>query len=293
MDDLYIRIHCELHSELGVFWEACRTDASKLIEKYRAAGQDDYANQAWFLSKVSEVREQYIEAWNKIGKKDFYDAWCILEQVEIGCSRILNNPFYPPEKFEIDTLAKLVNSWQSIYPYRVFFSPEFVIKKKKCSICEQHVSPWSICGHDPKKVYAGKECFRIIEDCEFLSISVVDKPVQKYSVGFLSGEDGKQIDQYNYSAVTFVYDRLVAPFDGWKAEWTHAYHPHELFEDVLLNDKCPCESGRQYSDCCRSKLGVLRPHLEVIFEKDPLPKFPQVQYIDQNGHVQFLKPSLG
>ncbi len=100
-------------------------------------------------------------------------------------------------------------------------------------------------------------------------MSLVRDPVQKYSVPFTSGPDGNTIDHYDYSIVKFLIDRLASPFDEWSYYWTTAYHPHDMFADRDRDGSCPCESGQTYANCCATKPGVMRPHIQFSFEKTP------------------------
>jgi hypothetical protein len=256
------------------FWQEAVGQTKQLLSRALAAEADLLANKAWFLHKTADIRLSFILCFERLKKHDFYKAWCDLEQIEIGLDRLSNNPFYDISRFQVEELQTLVAAWQSLFPYHVFFSPEFLISKEECGICGAGSDPWSACQHRKGFVYGGRECIRIVKGAKLLSISLVLDPVQKYSVLFTQDAEGKRSDQYDYSIVTFVAERIASPFDGWSAHWTEAHHPHEIFHDLGTQNPCPCESGRRYNDCCLPKPGVVRPHLQIVFEKHPPTNLP-------------------
>ncbi len=162
---------------------------------------------------------------------------------------------------------------QSLYPYRLFISPEILELEKCCSICKKPISIRNPCGHRVGEIYDGEYCHRDVTQCKFLSISMVDDPVQKYSVPFLVDPNtGEKNDHYNYSVVEYLVKRWPSPFHDWRVEWTTALHPKEKFGQLGSNDKCPCESGNKYKDCCLERKGILRPHCEFIFNYQIAPE---------------------
>ncbi len=107
--------------------------------------------------------------------------------------------------------------------------------------------PQGFCGHRVGEIYNGEMCHRILTKLEVMGISIVDKPVQKYSVLFLSDEKtGKQRDHYNYALVQYAIGALREPFDGWDVERTSRHQPHSRYAAIGRNEPCPCESGKKY-----------------------------------------------
>lgn len=237
--------------------------------------QELTANQTWFFHEVAHSRHLYTKAFQQIRAQQYYDGWCDLERAEHGVASLRRNPVFNLKQFHVQTLGDAIEAWQSLYPYRVFLSPEFLIEGHECGICGAQVDPWTDCGHEKGKIYCGQECYHRVAGVKFLGISLVDEPVQKYSVAFLSDESGKK-DHYDYSLVKYVADGLLSPFDRFAVHMTRTFHPHEAFSARGPEDGCPCESGRKYVDCCLNKPGVLRPHAQITFWKEPpstLPRF--------------------
>lgn len=273
------------------FWIDAETNSAALLKNGIKLEDDGIANQAWFIHKITKSRLGFIRCFKKLKAENYYKVWCDLEQIELALAWLQNNPFYDPSAFGVDELAELITTWQRSFPYTIFFSPEYTTKDRTCSICGESADPWSACPHEARRVYCGRECVRIVKKAELLAISLVRNPVQKYSVGFLADDAGNKGDHHDYSMVKFVVDRIALSFDRWRSEWTKAYHPHTLFGHVPTDAACPCESGRKYSDCCLRERGVLRPHLQILFEKPPPQDIPNAFFAGygiHNGPAELL-----
>lgn len=128
-------------------------------------------------------------------------------------------------------------------------------------------------------IYNGEMCVHVITKADVLEVSLVTEPVQKYSVAFVGKGDKEHIeDTYDYSLAQYVITGLNHPFAEWDIEWTKIRHPHSLFLDIKPTDKCPCDSGKLYKDCCLKESGVLRPHAQVYFSEKPIATLPPVVY---------------
>lgn len=223
-----------------------------------AVGSVD-ANKIWFVRQVAECRRSYLAALLEMRHGAYYHAWCRFERIELDLRDLLSNPVYDVDRFAIPDLARIVERWQSIFPYRLFASPEIIIKAEDCSICGAPVDPWSDCGHEVGKLYEGKVSHRVVRDMEFLSISIVQTPVQKILV--LDPDS----PNYDYQPIDFVLARLPKPFFEWQVNRTTASYPISNLGPLSDDEPCPCGSGKPYAGCCKGKPSIVLPHLEFWF----------------------------
>ena len=251
------------------------------IEKKKAVEMKDLetAEKYCCLEMVLKVQDDYISAFNSIKNNEFYEGWCLLERVEISCeSLFMNMRRNDLERYKLDFIDKQTEKFQSVFPYEWFISPEIVIGKKKCNICNREISFRNDCGHIAGKIYNGELCYRIVEDIKSFGIALVKNPAQKYSVLFTNNESGEKTDTYNYSVVRFLAERLESPFHGWEVILTKERHPHSRYSNTGRNDKCPCGSGKKYKYCCLNEDGVLRPHYDIAFEVPPPSGLSMMEY---------------
>ncbi len=244
-------------------WLTRRECAENIRKEAASEFREDVANKAWFLESVCTSRFDMIRIWEMLRDEKFRDAWIELEKVELACHWLTVNAFYPLEIFEVPDLARMVANWQSLYPYKVFISPEFLISREECSICGQSMGPWSSCPHTTGRVYNGEFCSRIVKEASIGQLALVSDPVRKYSVVIPKTEDDS--DPMDYRQVEWVRDRCDGPFCKWSAKRGQMMHPHSSF---ICDPKelCPCGSERSYEACCLVRDGVLMPHIDVTFE---------------------------
>lgn len=221
---------------------------------------EELSNHAWIVEHSLIATKLYIKTFYKLKAGDFYEAWCDLEKIEILLSRISeNNKELCLEKVGLNKIKKMVSNWQSIYPYDLFISPGFISKYKTCSICRSKVSLRKSCGHKKGKLYNGSMCFHTVHKLKYLEVSIVENPVQKYSVLNHEGKD--------YSQLKYILDQLHTPYDTWSRHLTKKSFPRDKFKNISKNDKCPCQSGLDFYYCCQNKKEIVIPHVQIEFHQ--------------------------
>ncbi|WP_377701304.1 hypothetical protein [Pseudoduganella sp. UC29_71] len=256
--------------------------ASRIAESKAAAveaGDQEEAKRFWIAEAISHSQLIFENAFELMKEHRFYDAWCKLEECEITIASLERHfAVRPPDRHRIGYIRDMVERWQSLYPYKIFFSPEILKQRVECSICDTKVSLRNPCGHEKGQIYDGEQCYHIVTKCEFLSISAVENPVQKYSVGFLASENGSgPRDHYDYAHPRFAIDRLASPYHGWYTEDQTRTIQQSSLSHHPPSARCPCGSGNEFGCCCKSKPEVVVPHLQFIFSVPPPPELPQEQ----------------
>jgi hypothetical protein len=222
------------------------------------------ANDIWRCETILAIQTQYIDAFNKMKQKRYYDAWCLLEVIEGDIHILENNMDIIDECYQIAFIKRIIGQYQSLFPYALFISPEFQKEEEECSICGKKLKLRDVCEHQVRKIYWGKPCYRLVKKMSLIGTAVVKNPVQKYSVIFEHKEDPSK-----YKMVEFVIKNLLSPYHDWKIEHTKRLHPYSIFKNTQRNNKCPCGSGKKYKKCCLNSSGVLMPHINILFEHPP------------------------
>jgi len=273
---------CLVHSTaLKADYENIRASLKRLKEQAVQANDQTLAKTIWCFERVTLVNFTFVTAFQKMKEKYFYDAWCALEDVELGLFSLENHYCIYDEKgdpYRLQLIAKLTKQFQDLYPYVWFISPAMLIKQKICSVCQKPISVRNPCGHIVGEIYNGERCVREITEFDMLEVSTVKNPVQKYSVMFLHHETDETIDNYNYSHVDYVIRGLRQPFDDWDAEWIDIFRPRDPDDNLRRNDLCPCGSGKKYKKCCLKKPGIAAKHLQVTFSIKPPDDLPGTEH---------------
>lgn len=236
---------------------------SKLIEHQQE--NNHLANTFFVYKEIYQSHLNYVTTFNLLKKHDFYNAWCLLETIEIALVTIKDNIEYIDNagEFGIDFLTNMVRNWQALFPYKIFFSSRELIKELKCSICNQKRHLINDCGHVKGRVYNGVLCVDIVVDFEIITYDIVSNPVNKYSVPFSS--DG---DNHSYSELKFVLNYIKSEHQiFFVKKGMLKYKNHNGVSSPTY--RCPCNSSfKSYEECCLSKKYLYIPHIAIDF---PLP----------------------
>lgn len=238
-----------------------------------ANGQEDQANKLWREIQALKIAATFVSAIKDIKQKKYRDAWCELEQCGITCKFLSENSssdFFQQSGAQF--IEAYVGKWQSLYPYYVFASPGMVVGYYTCSICDHKIRPRSRCQHIKGRIYNGELCTHQAHDIEIREISMVTKPVQKYSVM----HNDETLD---FSLLEYLCSHIKSPFDAWEAHWTTKRFPKVRFNAVDEDQNCPCQSGNLYGQCCSDKTGIEIPHVDFelkngLNEQAEVERFP-------------------
>lgn len=257
-------------------------DILKDIKRQAVACNDQAkAKLVWCYEQILAIQGNYLSAFRQMKDGSYYNAWCSLERVEIDLHFFEQHCKPESDEYKLRFIEKHTKQYQSLFPYKIFLSPEVLVLEKKCSICHKPISIRNSCGHRVGEIYDGEMCGREITKVEPLGMAFVETPVQKYSVPFLvDPETSQSHDHYNYALIRYLIERLRDPFDAWDIRWTKRRHPHSRYKHVGRNESCPCGSGKKYKSCCLRESGVLRPHCEFIFFVPPPEHLLTLEYVD-------------
>lgn len=268
IDDLHrIILTAPELQQLAEFLRDYRSRAASLIEQswhdslasaksaYVAEGREDNATAAWCLETIASAQDHFIGAFLHLKHNDFYEAWCLFERAEIALHQLARHYTPPDDQFGLLHMQTAIAQFQSLYPYRLFFSPGMVVRRATCSICGETFRLTGGCEHEVGEIYKGEMCCRVLNDIEPLEISIVEKPVQKYSVPFSDDIS------YDYGPVHYVTAALASPWHGWSVEKEERLVAREGFPGTSRNESCPCGSKKKYKKCC-----LLKPRRKVHYQ---------------------------
>ena len=225
----------------------------KEVDELRLAcqkqGDEENANAAWALKTILIIHRDFRRAYSLLKEKQYYEAWCLMEVIEISVDNLLRN--CPGALNAVKYISVMVRQLQGLYPYKVFMSTEILIKERTCSICGKKRMIRHHCGHYPGYVYNGEMCKDIVKAAALEGLALVSDPEHKYAVAFPSDENGRK-DQYNYMLLEEVMRFWKDPFMTWHYTTKHIHKSPDEFPGLTDETVCPCGSGKKYGDCCKN-----------------------------------------
>jgi hypothetical protein len=245
----------EKDEDTGAFFHKSK---ARCITEGNEAGANHWAT----LYFIYTAQNNYIHFFELISQKKYYAAWCLLERIEISIKNILHLYTFVGDEYKLLFIQTYVRKLQSLFPYTHFGSSEYVKKEVRCSICDNIVSLRKRCGHQKGELYMGELCHHIITLSEFIGISLVTEPFNKYSVMGVTNEH----DPYKYPALDFLLTIIDHPFNEWDVEKYKMLEPHEKFR-TGRNERCPCLSDKKYKHCCLPRAGVEMDHIDIVLKQ--------------------------
>lgn len=247
----------------SIFWEHVK------VQKTTAVGDGDQlaAKAFWCIETIGRAQDRFTAGFLAAKNDDFYTFWCDLERVEVALHALERH--YPSDAGDFGLLHLRVHvpRFQELFPYRQFFSPGMIVRRFECSVCHEQMKLRGGCNHFVGEIYDGEMCHRILDDIQVREVSIVDIPVQKYSVLF-----GPDI-AYEYGPVRYVVLGLSSLWNAWQCQIKDIEEAPERFPGTDPSSNCPCDSGKPYHECCQDKPRIRRHH-EVLFHVDPPPTLP-------------------
>lgn len=237
-------------------------------ERAVAAKDEHRAKVCWCLQEIEKAQSHYLTGFNGAKRDEFYGFWQQLEQVELALHFLRRHFPTARSEYGLRHLQDHIPRFQALYPYLLFMSPGMIVKAEKCSICEAPITIRGGCGHEIGDVYRGEMCSRIITDIDLLEISLVETPVQKYSVPF-----GPDIS-YEYGAVHYVIRGLTSPWHEWTYSMQFPDALPEPYPGTPELSPCPCGGRLSYRNC-HLRTSRRQVHYEVTFAVQPPADLPR------------------
>lgn len=251
-----------LLNKVGCDYECLLSDIVTEKQKVQNSNNELVANYLWAEETIVKIFRDFVSAFNLLKQEEFYKAWCVAEQVELGINNLIRN--FPDFSQIVSYHNTIIHQLQRLYPYKLFASYVINIKSEECSICHKPRSIRSMCGHKKGYVYNGELCYNTVTDLDIISIDLVYNPVHKYAVLFMTDDKGNKSDQYDYGLLKGLMTYWKDPFQSWNYIIEEIRLKETDFHGLTSDSLCPCGSGEKYGVCCKNdSLGI--KHKKYIF----------------------------
>lgn len=248
-----------LDSQIKLELERLKTQAITVEDEKRA-------NELWCYEQIYLIQSDYYGAYEHMHRavnlsekldengydspksKEYESAWNALDHSDVGISFLEENYCIgnrEMEEFHIKEIGEDIQKLFSLFPYKFFTSREQIIKKEKCSICGRTISARHPCGHVTGRLYMGEMCCRKVVDWEFLGVSIVTKPFDRYAIIKPQG------NKFDFSLLDFIVPQ-IKPYSKWSYDVERRLLPE--FQKIGRNARCPCGSGKKFKYCIRDDI---------------------------------------
>jgi hypothetical protein len=184
-------------------------------------------------------------------KRNYKVSWSALQDC-FDDLRFVGKYLEIEERKEMPDIYKLLEAYEALYPYKVFFSSEYIISKSHCSICGKSMQSLS-CPHIKGNLYWGDIALDIVDEIEeFQDACLVEYPEDKRCIIELSDDNRSESDQF---AKLGQFLELKQPFlQQFSITTVMETRQRTDIVKVGRNDPCSCGSGIKFKKCCGKNL---------------------------------------
>ncbi|WP_061215354.1 SEC-C metal-binding domain-containing protein [Syntrophomonas wolfei] len=210
-----------------------------------------FANSQYVVRKYFLLFCNLCMYFELLKEKRYKSSWDKLQDC-IDLAKMVGSYIEIENRLEISKVLHLLSSYETLYPYSVFASSEYIISKSHCSICGQSMLSLS-CQHIKGKLYWGEVAVEMIDEIKtFQAVALVSHPEDKRCVIELSDDNRtevkkfKRIDQFLELNQPFLQDFSIKKIIE-----------NRMRDDIKIvgrNDPCSCGTGVKFKKCCGKDL---------------------------------------
>src|SRR6266567_8495852 len=100
--------------------ESVRSELHSLKASFILADNEEGANHIAAKECIFEIQNNYISVFKLLQNADYYEAWRLLERVEIDIKFLLQHFEPTRDEYQILFIKKYVSQLQQLFPYKLF-----------------------------------------------------------------------------------------------------------------------------------------------------------------------------
>ena len=191
-------------------------DEAARIKREAIALEDENASNAMLaFEEILKTLEGELRMWIALKQDEPIKAWNYLIDAQNAANHAVRAHRVAEHMARYEKRLEMLE--HVLFPPQVFNSPGMVIRNARCSLCG---AEYGECLHVKGLPYMGEFCARIIEDCQFNEVSIVDDPADKRCIIASFSSDGTHwIDRMTLREIDRTKQaNSVKDYDGKETE---------------------------------------------------------------------------
>ncbi len=232
-------------------YDKCQPLFENIVEIARERNDEYLANSQYV------AREYYLLFYNigsyfcLLQEKEYKKSWDKLQDCFDICKNIGKYTDIK-NRLEIPQILDLLMCYESLYPYNVFASSEYIITKSHCSICGESMQSLA-CSHIKGQLYWGQVAIEIIDEIkEFQAVCLVSHPEDKRCTMELVDDNRTEIEKF--CKLNEFLSLNIPRLQIFSVETRIESRKKDNIIIVERNEPCPCGSGLKFKKCCGKDL---------------------------------------
>lgn len=233
----------------------------KLIKSIKdSAFEEAELNATYVLTTFFELLISLSVYWRDIENESYHESWCALQD---GMDRLRHlKKFYPHKNKVVCFFEQQLIKLETLYPYKLFSSPGFIVGRFECSICGNDIDS-DLCQHMKGELYFGEVAYAVARDLKDIDhFAFVTNPTNKrLTIG--CDDSHSQFNLFK-DAVLHFNKRKLSPLGFSNVELYEFVRPDPEWVKLPRNSKCYCGSGNKYKKCCINNSEKKHVHVDFM-----------------------------
>lgn len=234
----------------------------KAEQETNTTAVEDALNDVACASFLADLLLEYATFWERVSKKEYEQSWMALQDA-LDSIRVLKRL----SSIDVSRFENQLAGLEKTYPYKVFASMGCIAGRIECSICGNDIDSLE-CPHRRGYLYAGKMAYGIVKEIKTIDhVALTEHPEDKRCIMKVEGRN------YSFPAVDWLAQNLsrrncvVSDFSHVEMSERRKRNPEVIHQK--RNEKCRCNSGKKFKDCCAEKEYITYPHAHFVFRGNP------------------------
>lgn len=228
------------YDECGDLFEAIKQYAITNSNEQLANAQLIYRNYFQLFCRLSSY-------FRLLENGEYKTSWSALQDC-FDIIRFVGRHLSVDARKELPDLYELLENYESLYPYKVFGSSEYIVSKSHCSICGKSMQSLA-CQHIKGNLYYGEVAIEIIDEIkEFQAVCIVEHPEDKRCI--LELTDGNEGEGEKFTTLNQFLKLNLPRLQKFSVETIMEMRERKDTEKVGRNQPCSCGSGIKFKNCC-------------------------------------------
>ncbi len=228
-------------------FELCADLFSEIKEIAIQRNDEKLANSQFIFKNYFKLFCNLLRYFDLLEKRQYKDSWnklqdCLDDVKYVGRFTEVEN------RLDLSEIYDLLVQYETLYPYNVFTSSEYVISKSHCSICGESMQSLA-CPHIKGELYWGEPAIECIDKIDVMqAICLVSHPEDKRCVLEMTEDTRTEKEKF---LMLDQYLELKQPY--LQNATIKAIKELRIREDIKIvgrNQPCSCGSGKKFKRCC-------------------------------------------
>ena len=148
----------------------CSEQFSVLMREAENSNNERLANAIFIVNEYKRLFCLIGEYYHLLDLREYEKSWDMLQNC-FDTLRFVSR--FCKDLYDLPEIERNLESYEELYPFKLFFSPEYIIAKSHCSLCGKSMQSLS-CPHRKGELYWGKRAVEVVDEIkELQAFSIV------------------------------------------------------------------------------------------------------------------------